>query len=45
MPLCGFNDKMLEGMDSFHKGLMEAILDKMPADRIVEEEPMREVLI
>lgn len=44
MALCGFNKRMLEGMDSFHKGLVEAILDKMPVDRVVEEEPM-EVLM
>ncbi|MEK6888505.1 MAG: hypothetical protein AABW80_00170 [Nanoarchaeota archaeon] len=23
MPLCGFNQEMLEGLDSFHKGLVE----------------------
>lgn len=25
MPFCGFNDRMLEGMDKFHEGLVEAI--------------------
>ena len=28
MPFCGFNEKMLEGMDKFHEGLVEAIIDK-----------------
>jgi len=29
MPLCGFNQEMLEGMDKFHKGLVEhGIIDR-----------------
>ena len=28
MALCGFNQKMLEGMNKFHEGLVEAIADK-----------------
>jgi hypothetical protein len=28
MPLCGFNKEMLEGMDKFHEGLLEAIANK-----------------
>ena len=26
--MCGFNQEMLEGMDKFHEGLMEAMSDK-----------------
>ena len=28
MPLCGFNQKMLEGLLSFHEGLVESVLNK-----------------
>ncbi len=28
MPMCGFNQKMLEGMNNFHKGLVKAIVNK-----------------
>ena len=42
MPLCGFNQKMIDGIDSFHKGLVEAILDKIPSDKVDEEESFME---
>ena len=32
MALCGFNQKMLEGMEKFHEGLVEAIADKESLD-------------
>jgi len=32
MPLCGFNQEMLEGLDRFHEGLVEAIADKESLD-------------
>jgi len=32
MPLCGFNQEMLEGMAKFHEGLVEAITDKESLD-------------
>ena len=32
MPMCGFNQEMLEGMDKFHEGLVEAIADKETLD-------------
>ena len=32
MPLCGFNQEMLEGMNKFHEGLVEAIADKESLD-------------
>jgi hypothetical protein len=28
MPLCGFNQEMLDGINSLHEGLVDAILDK-----------------
>lgn len=28
MPLCGFNQKMLDSIDKFHKGLVESIVKK-----------------
>lgn len=42
MPLCGFDKQMLDGIDSFHKGLVETILDKIPGDKVDEEEFFRE---
>ena len=38
MPLCGFNQEMLEGLDSFHKGLVETILNKSEANNLIREE-------
>ena len=32
MPMCGFNQEMLEGMERFHEGLVEAIADKESLD-------------
>ncbi len=32
MPFCGFNQEMLEGMDKFHEGLVEAMSDKESLD-------------
>lgn len=42
MPLCGFDRQMLDGIDSFHKGLVEIILDKIPSDKVDEEESLVE---
>ena len=38
MPLCGFDKQKLDGIDSFHKGLVETILDKIPGDKVDEKE-------
>ncbi|MFH1290591.1 MAG: hypothetical protein ABIH92_04235 [Nanoarchaeota archaeon] len=38
MPMCGFNQKMLEELDSFHNGLVESVLDKVFVDERSEEE-------
>ncbi|MFH1801989.1 MAG: hypothetical protein ABH864_00895 [archaeon] len=38
MPLCGFNQEMLEGMNKFHQGLVESVLDKTLADEGSGEE-------
>lgn len=32
MPMCGFNQEMLEGMDKFHEGLVETITNKESQD-------------
>jgi hypothetical protein len=42
MPMCGFNEEMLEGLDSFHKGLVEIILEKLPVDKKKEESLLEE---
>lgn len=42
MPLCGFNDKMLEGLDSFHKGLVEIIIEKPLVDKKEEKSLLEE---
>ncbi len=34
MPLCGFDKQMLDGIDSFHRGLIEIILDKTPSKNV-----------
>lgn len=36
MPLCGFNQEMLEGMNKFHEGLVEAIV----VDDIINKESL-----
>ncbi len=28
MPFCGFNEKMLNGMNKFHEGLISKIIEK-----------------
>ena len=28
MPMCGFNQEMLEGLEKFHKGLAEKLVEK-----------------
>ncbi len=33
MPVCGFNEEMIEGLNSFHNGLVEIILEKLPIDK------------
>ena len=42
MPMCGFDKKMLEGLDSFHNGLVEIILEKLPTDKKEEESLLEE---
>ena len=37
MPLWGFNKKMLNGLDKFHKGLINEIIKKSKAEVIVLE--------
>lgn len=37
MALCGFNEKMLEGMDKFHEGLVETLTDKESIDNVMKE--------
>jgi len=32
MPLCGFNQEMLEGIEKFHEGLVESIAYKESLD-------------
>jgi len=32
MPFCGFNEEMLKGLEKFHEGLMEKILNKTKND-------------
>lgn len=38
MPLCGFNQEMLEGMSKFHKGLVEQLIEKSEIGFITEKE-------
>jgi len=38
MPLCGFNQKMLEGIEAFHEGLVESLIDKKEKLDILEED-------
>jgi hypothetical protein len=33
MPVCGFNEEMIEGLNSFHNGLVEIILEKLPVNK------------
>ena len=28
MPMCGFNQQMIEGMEALHEGLVETVLNK-----------------
>lgn len=37
MPLCGFNQKMLEGMETFHEGLVESVINDKEKLEILEE--------
>ena len=37
MPLCGFNQKMLEGMEAFHEGLVEFVINEKEKQKILEE--------
>jgi hypothetical protein len=42
MPICGFNEEMLEGLNSFHKGLAEIILEKLHVDKKEEKSFLEE---
>ena len=42
MPLCGFNEEMIEGLNSFHKGLVEIIIEKLPVDKKEEKSLLEE---
>lgn len=37
MPMCGFNQEMLESMDELHEGLMEALVDNESLDSEEQE--------
>jgi len=37
MPLCGFNQEMLEGLEKFHTGLAEQLIVKIRRANPVEE--------
>ena len=41
MPLCGFNQEMLQGLEAFHKGLVETIISKTDNNNITREEYQR----
>lgn len=43
MPLCGFNQEMLDGLDKFHKGLAEQLIVKIKGAGSVEEAESEEV--
>lgn len=36
--MCGFNKKMLEGMEAFHEGLLESVIDDKEKIEILEED-------
>lgn len=38
MPMCGFDKQMLDGLDEFHQGLVEAVKKKSKKDSITVEE-------
>lgn len=42
MPMCGFDKKMLEGLNSFHNGLVEIILEKPLVDKKEEKSLLEE---
>ena len=42
MPICGFNEEMIEGLNSFHNGLVEIILEKLPVDEKEETSLLEE---
>jgi hypothetical protein len=42
MPLCGFNQRMLEDLDSFHNGLVEIIIEKSLVDKEKEKSLLEE---
>jgi len=37
MPLCGFNEQMLSGMERFHEELVEALLKKANMKKTTKE--------
>ena len=38
MPMCGFDKKMLDGLDDFHQGLVEAVQKKSKKNNITIKE-------
>lgn len=38
MPMCGFNQEMLEGMEQLHQGLNEVSIDNQNSELNTEEE-------
>ncbi len=42
MALCGFNEEMIEGLDSFHKGLIEIIIGKSLVNKKEEKSLLEE---
>ncbi len=42
MPMCGFDQRMIEGLESFHEGLAEIILEKLHVDKKEEKSLLEE---
>lgn len=37
MPLCGFNQQMLEGLNAFHEGLVESVIENQKIEENKEK--------
>jgi len=37
MPLCGFDKQMIEGLEAFHEGLAEQLIEKIKENNFIDE--------
>ena len=42
MPLCGFNQEMLEGLEKFHEGLIRQLVKKVNRNEIIDNKSEEE---